>query len=216
MITDSRTPLLVDTSTTFDAYLSRLSKTDRKKYKKNQKDSEGCVYTQIDYSPRLLRDFISLWEKQIVYGGHPKWCFTMEYMDNINTLVMFKVERKGVEGIHFIERCGNYAYAHPPLYDKSSPELSRFMWFGTIRWCCENGIDYFDLGAGASRTWQQLIGARLHKGNDIILNRIAYKWHFVPKDVKENPIDQLPVYQLRCKCGWKQLGVIGDNCARCG
>jgi len=184
-----RTPVLVDTSTSFDEYIKRLAKTDKKKYKKNQKETKGYTYSQIDYSPELMRHFISLWEKQVVYNSfHPKWCYSMEHMDAIKTLVMFKAVRSKTVGIHFIEKCGDYAYAHPPLYDKKTPELARFMWFGTIKWCCENDVNYLDMDGGAHRTWPDIIKARKNRRDDVFLNRVVYKWAFIPKDVKDNDL----------------------------
>ena len=214
-----RTPFLVDTSTSFDEYISRLAKTDKKKYKKNLKETGDYTFHHIPYDGGLLRHFIHLWSKQIVYKSfHPNWCYPMEYMDKIKTLKMFKV-MKGFEavGLHFIEHCDDYAYAHPPLYDKKNPELARYMWFNTIKWCCENNIDMLDLDGGSGRTWPALIKARRDfRNGGIFVHRTRYKWAYIPKDVKDNPDKEPEYYQLRCSCGWKQAGFNGDRCKGCG
>ena len=147
---------------------------------------------------------------------HPHWNVPPEYMDAIETLVMFKVMRGDEDvALHFIEVCNDYAYAHPPLYDKKNPELARYSWFNIIKWCCENGIGYLDLDGGAHRSWPDLIKGRLHPGNDTFLNRVVYKWAFIPKDVKDNPDNEPVLYQMRCGCGWKYLGDETTKCLGC-
>ena len=208
------TPLLVDTSTTFEEYIKRLSRTSKKKYKKNLKETQDCNFSKIEYDSDLMWEFIKLWERQTVYGRKARWVFSKEQMDKMDTLVMFTIERDGIVAVHGIEKCDRFAYAHPPLYSKSSPELARFTWFNTIRWCCENDVDCLDMGGGATCDWPTLIKTR-HKETHVNM-KIRYKWSYVPKDVKDNPDLEKRVYQLRCGCGWKQLGLEGDPCKRCG
>lgn len=200
---DTRTPLLVDTSTTFEKYISRLSKTDKKKYKANLKQTTDCSFKQIPYSPKLMRDFVSLWETQPIYGSTlHQWNVSMEAMDAIDTLVMFSVTRNDqVVAIHFIEVCDDLGFAHPPLYDKKNPELARFSWFHTIQWCCENNISFLDMGGGFHNSWSSLIKLRRHED----LYRLKYKWSYVPEDVKQNPDSQKHYFLHICPCGWKQL-----------
>ena len=178
------TPLLVDTSTTFEKYISRLSKTDKKKYKKNLKETQDYSFERIEYDSKLQKGFIDLWSRQKVYGKHPNWCYTMKQMDALN-LTMFAVTKDWVVATHCLEINNNCAYAHPPLYDKSTPELARYTWFNTIRWCCENKIKYLDMGGGSGCDWPTLIKTR--HGNGTIQKRIRYKWAYVPEDVKDNP-----------------------------
>jgi len=204
------TPLLVDTSTTFEEYLKRLSKPSKKNYRATLKKTEDCTFSHIEYDSGLMYRFIKLWEQQIVYGTHPKWCMPMTAMDRLD-LTMFKVENDGIIAVHAIEKCGDYAYAHPPLYDKSNPELARYIWFNTIRWCCESDIKNLDLGGLSGRDWPTLIRER-HCNQ---LRRLKYKWSYVPKDVKDHPESQPAFYQLRCGCGWKQLARKNDSCNRC-
>jgi len=41
------------------------------------------------------------------------------------------------------------------------------------------------------------------------LRNLAYKWFFVPKDVKDNPQKEKPYLEFRCSCNWKQLVTYG-------
>lgn len=204
------TPLLVDTSTTFEEYLKRLSKPSKKNYKSTVKKTGHLKFSHIEYDSSLMLEFICLWERQIVYGKHPSWSIPMSAMDALD-LTMFQVEHESVVAVHAIEVRDKYAYAHPPLYDKSAPELARYIWFNTIKWCCEHDIDCLDLGGLSGRDWPTLIRER----HTIHLRRLKYKWSYVPKDVKDDPDGQPAFYQLRCRCGWKQLAKKNDSCNRC-
>lgn len=205
-----RTPLLIDTSTSFEVYLRRLSVKNRYKYKKNREETKDYIFTPIDRDPLLMRRFIRLWEDQLVYGHPIRWNKTMEEMDAIDTMMMFKAEKNNeIVAMHFIERCNDLAYAHPPLYDKSTPELARFIWFNTIRWCCENSIRYLDLDGGAGCDWVYLLKNRHDYSKSEFLKKLTYKWFYIPKDVKDNPELEVPYMEFRCNCGWKQL-VIKD------
>ena len=114
-----RTPLLVDTSTSFEDYLKRLSKSSKKKYKAARCD---LSFNEVPYNQVVMEQFIKLWEKQVVFGFHPKWSVPMSVMNKLN-LVMFDI---GGIAIHAIEKCGDYAYAHPPLYDKKN-NIARYI-----------------------------------------------------------------------------------------
>ena len=151
--------------------------------------------------------FIRLWEQQVVFGRHPRWSLSAQDMNKLH-LRMFMLDDIAVHGI---EHCGRYAYAHPPLYDKRRrPELARAIWFRTIEWCCNNDVDYLDLGGLAGRDWPTLIRHRRHFAN------LQYKWAFVPEDVKRHPEKEPQLYQLRCGCGWKELvGSLSASCSRC-
>jgi hypothetical protein len=209
-----RTPLLVDTSTNFELYINRLSKTDQKKYKANQKECMSFSFSEIEYDPTLMHSFISLWVRQKVYGKSIRWYRPIEAMDLIDTIRMFKIEKNNeVVAIHFVELFGDFAYAQPVLYDKArTPEVARFAWFNTIKWCTENAIKYLDLDGGSGRDWQSLVRDRhLNKENDALLQKISYKWFYVPEDVKNNPDKELPYLEFRCECGWKSLFKTGDK-----
>lgn len=208
-----RTPLLIDVSTSFEEYIDRLSTTDKKKYKSNVKITNGYSFECIEYDPVLMRQFIALWETQTVYGGMPiKWYRPMEFMDSLDTLVMFKVTfNSRIIGVHCFEECGALAYGHPPLYDKNLyPNLARFSWFSMIRFLCCSSIKYLDLDAGFGRDWKALLIERhANRAHDKALYNLAYKWFYVPKDVKDNPEKETPYLEFRCSCNWKQLVTYG-------
>jgi hypothetical protein len=208
-----RTPLLIDVSTSFEEYIFRLSVTDKKKYKSNRKITSGYSFECIEYDPVLMRQFIALWETQTVYGGKSiKWYRPMEFMDCLDTLVMFKIVfNSQIIGLHCLEKCGELAYGHPPLYDKNKyPHLARFSWFSMIRFLCESSIKHLDLDAGFGRDWQTLLIER-HSNvmHDAELHNLAYKWFYVPKDVKDNPEKEIQYLEFRCSCNWKQLVTYG-------
>jgi len=205
------TPLIVDTSTSFERYIERLSKSSKKNYKATVKRTREYKFSETPYNNVLMYAFIKLWERQIVYGSHPRWSLSMWEMDSLG-LTMFKIEKDGIVAIHAIEKCDDYAYAHPPLYDKHTPELARYIWFNTIKWCCDHDVNNLDLGGLSGRDWPTLIRQR----HDKSLMRLRYKWSYVPKDVKDNPDSQQSYYQLRCGCGWKQLSLTKNSlCNRC-
>jgi len=208
-----RTPLLIDVKTSFEEYIDRLSATDKKKYKSNKKNTAEYSFERIGYDPLLIRQFISLWETQTVYGGMPiKWNRSMEFMDLLDTLIVFTITYKNeIVGLHFIEKCNDLAYGHPPLYDKNRhPDLARFSWFSMIKWCCESSINYLDMDAGFGRDWRTLlIDRHTNVTQDQNLSNLAYKWFYVPKDVKDNPQKEVPYLEFRCSCNWKQLVTYG-------
>ena len=208
-----RTPLLIDVSTSFEEYLDRLSATDKKKYKSNRKITAQYSFEPIDYDPLLIRQFIALWETQTVYGGMAiKWNRPMEFMDSLDTIKVFKITHiNKIIGIHFIEKCNDLAYGHPPLYDKNQyPDLARFSWFSLIRWCCECSLKFLDMDAGFGRDWRTLlIDRHANAMQDQNLRNLAYKWFYVPKDVKDNPQKEKPYLEFRCSCNWKQLVTYG-------
>ena len=209
-----RTPLLIDVSTTFENYIGRLSPTDKKKYKSNRIVARDYRFVNIPYDPLLMREFIALWETQTVYGGMPiKWYRPMEFMDALDTLIMFKITRHDeVIGLHCFEKCDDLAYGHPPLYDKSKhPDLARFSWFSMIKYCCESDISYLDMDGGFGRNWRTLLSERhRHESTDPKLLQLKYKWSYVPRDVKDNPDRERAFFEFRCACNWKQLVEVGE------
>lgn len=161
-----------------------------------------------------MRKFINLWQTQTVYGAMPiKWYRPMEFMDSLDTLVMFKITfNERIIGIHCFEQCDDLAYGHPPLYDKSIfPNLARFSWFSMIKYLWESPTKYLDLDGESGRNWRQLLIERhTHEIKDPNLLQLRYKWAYVSKDVKDNPLKEHPFVEFRCSCNWKQLIQSGD------
>jgi hypothetical protein len=199
-----RTPLLVDTSTSFEDYLKRLSKSSRKKYKKALK--YAVPWEAVDYDEDIMWRFMEIWSRQTVFGRPVSISMTREKMRSL-PLKMFLTEN----AVHCIEIYGKYAYAHQVRYDKvKDPEIARFMWFKTIEWCCGR-VAYLDMDGGSRGKWPDLIRARKNYPN------LRYKWSYVPQDVKDNPEGEKPFIVRSC-CGWKQLRNLSllANCIKCG
>ena len=200
-----KTPLLVDTSTSFEDYIKRLAKTDRKKFRASGLDT--IPVREIPYDSDKVWRYCKLWEQQKVGGRSASWVHSREHMDGLPLVVL----ETGNVGLHFFERYGLYGYAHPPLYDKRKHNIARMMWFATFRWCCENGVKAVNLGGRWGRTWPDLIRDRFKPGTEMM----RYKWAYVPHDVKEHPEREVPWVELTCKrCGWKSL-VTTPGCPNC-
>ena len=192
-----KTPLLVYTNTEFKTYLQSLKKCARKNYKA----SKGEVW-EIEYDPSLMREYMSLWKRQTVFGSHPSWGkWPPERIDALETKRLFT----NGKAIQIIEKNGDFAYAHPVLYDKKEPQAKQ-MWFGLIKWCCEGDVNFLDLGGGQYGSWNDILKTR---GNE----RHRYKWQYVPKWVKET--EQPDYYRFDCKCGYRTLVLKGEACSHC-
>ena len=91
--------------------------------------------------------------------------------------------------MHFIQNRKNFYVAHPPMYDKSDKNLKRylakFMWFKLIEYFINNKLGILDLGGGDDDSWRQMIKDRNKYPNP------AYKWIYVPEEVKNNPDSQI-------------------------
>jgi hypothetical protein len=156
----------------------------------------------VPFDRQQVAEWMALWEKQVVYGKHPKWqkWTTPEIFEKHKVRVLF-----ADIALQMLEVCGDYAYAQPVLYDKTKyPWVAKFMWFKAIEWCGQNGVKYLDLDGGRGKTWRQKLQAQ---------DGPQYKWMYVPKYVKENP-DEAPEWKVSvCSCGWRTLGA--DRCSRC-
>jgi len=209
-----RTPLLVNTERPFSEYIKSLAKTGRKNHRASMKANEGREFRHIPFDYHLVSNFMAIWEEQEVFGKRPKWIFGPEHFKDLsdrNVLHCFAVFDKDIIGLHLIEGYGDYAYSQPPMYSKSHPELSSFMWFEMIRVLCdETPVKWFDLGGAFHGTWVDLLNDR----SDPILR---YKWRYVPQKAKEQPETELPWERLDCpNCGAKQIVLNKGGCKWCG
>ena len=186
-----KTPLLVPIPTTFDEYLKRATK----KCRYEQKNATAIDYHEVEFDKDEVAYWMELWEKQPIKGGFPRWRkytpdkFAALYEQKI--LHVFSCGR----GLQMVEKYDEYIYAHPPLYEKTDP-IAKSMWFGLIEWCCGK-IEWLDLGGGAQKRWNQL-------------ERLGYKWLYVPKD-----IELMPWKVQVCECGWRQLVEGNSRCRSC-
>ena len=89
------------------------------------------------------------------------------------------------------------------MYDKKYSEdyLAKYMWFSLIKWAIDNRLLPLNLGGGCD-DWVECIIKRKEFPN------AAYKWLYVPKDVKDNPFSQ-PAYYLSKKS--KKLKLKSEN-----
>ena len=188
-----KTPRLVRIESDYPAHISKRARYERKQ-----------VFDRSDFGhlgmdvPKLAY-WMAVWERQIVDGRHPKWHrYTPE-----------KFEAEGWTlygnelGIHPILICDEYAYAGPPLYDKTrTPWMARFLWFHTID-ALDSIVSWLDLGGGSNGTWRDLL-----RNPDK-----SYKWLYVQPDLRKEPA---PPWRVQvCQCGWRQLIYEPTQCARC-
>jgi len=195
-----RTPLLIDVRTgTFDAYLRSLAKTGRKNFKHVEKVNSDVTYSHVEFDRAQVQRFMDLWEQQEVEGKKRQWAFGTGFLELLNQrrqLLCFTATRTGppqeILGLHFIEKHGDYAYCHPPMYDKddhSDRSIAKYMWFRLIEWAlADPALGWLDLGGGDNGSWRDLLINRdQHEG---------YKWLYVPDAIKNAPSDA-PAYNVR-------------------
>lgn len=182
------TPLLVDTSTSFKEYLGSLTKSARKQWTYVEKHNQDLKFGLVEYHREEIDRFMKLWSQQVIHGSErPIWAFGVDYVEelvNKGVIRIFEARNNEVVAMQFVEVYGDYMDCHPPMWDKTKHKgryLAKYMWFNLIKWCCDNEVNYLDLGGGHRGTWQDLIKDRKKH------TRIAYKWVYVPKRVKDNP-----------------------------
>jgi len=188
------TPLLIETNdNTFDDYVDSLSKTGKKNYKYAEKHNQDLAYVRVAYNKELVEYFMYLWTQQDIRGSKPQWGFGssfIEFLHKTDSLVMFAAMKKENEepvSLHFVEKFGDYMFCHPPLFDKEKYNkryLAKYMWFNLIKYCIDSDVSWIDLGGGPygwRGTWRDFCMSRKK------FPKVAYKWLYVPKHVKDNP-----------------------------
>jgi len=190
------TPFLVNVSvSSFEEYIISLAKTGKKNYRYVEKNNEDLIYNLIDYDENIISFFMELWEQQLIRGEKRKWGFSPSYITHLyqrGVLDLFAAYDKEstIISIHFIERYGNYVYCHPPLYDKNTSNkryIAKYMWFNLIKYYISHPkVQWVDFGAGNRGTWKDLV-----KNREKYMEKMAYKWLYVPKKIKTNPEEEL-------------------------
>jgi hypothetical protein len=186
------TPLLVETNhDSFDDYIGSLSKTGKKNYKYAEKHNEDLEYSRVEYNAELINYFMGLWQHQDIRGGKPQWGFGsnfVEFLHKTGSLMVFAaVKNEEPLSIHFVEKFGEYVFCHPPLFDKEKYNeryIAKYMWFNLIKYCIKTDTSWIDLGGGPygfRGTWKNFCVNREK------WPKVAYKWLYVPKHVKDNP-----------------------------
>jgi hypothetical protein len=191
------TPFLVNTNVnSYEEYIKSLAKTGKKNRQYCVKNNQDLIYNKINYDPNLVSFFMNLWEDQLIRGEKRKWGFPSDYihyLNNLGVIELFAAYLKTdntVFSIHFVERYNDYVYCHPPLYDKNTSNkryIAKYMWFNIIKHYISNDVHWVDFGAGNRGTWVDLI-----KNREQYKDKMAYKWLYVSKKVKENPDQELP------------------------
>ena len=186
----------------FDEYIRSLSKTARREYKKVIGKNEDITFEHIDFDLVRAHDFMTLWERQIVYGKQIKWPCQLgffQFLAKHNKILCFCAKTKAsgeMICLQFVEFHGSYISIAAPMYDKNkylASSIAKFMLFNVIKYAVDHpNIKWVDLGAWGNDTWQDLVFR--HKTGR--LN--SYKWQYIPRYIKENPALAEP-YTLRAE-----------------
>lgn len=188
-----KTPLLVSLPPTFAQYLETATKRCRYEYRQ----APAINHAEVHFDLAQVRYWMQLWEKQPIATGFPKWRrYTPERFENLAKMGILRVFTCD-HALQMVEKCDDYIYCHPPLYDKQN-QLAKAMWFALIRWACGKA-NWLDLGGGGQpKRWSDL-------------NRDShYKWLYVSKTVAAQP------WRVQvCPCGWRELISEPHPCSRC-
>lgn len=171
---------------TFEEYLDSLGKAAKKNYAYAQKHNL-VHYKKILVTQNLVQSWMDLWGRQLIRGQHRQYAFTADALQGKNMAYFCAIDLTGIIAMQFTEIENGYMNCHPVMYEKekySKRYLSKFMWFGLIKWAIENKIKIVDMGGGNNESWQEMIRTREQYPNS------AYKWMYIPQSVKERPEKQ--------------------------
>jgi hypothetical protein len=190
----------------FEEYVASLSKPARKNYKAAMKAHESPDDVPIrnyaiwnfskggGFPTDDVRQFMSLWERQLIRGKTVQWAFPVETVKgwaDAGDLMLFQAVDNNHEsiGMQFIQKRDGYWECHPPMYDKTKhPWLAKYMWFSLIRYAIEHKLAPLDMGGG-SDDWE------FNLKNRIDFPNTKYKWMYVPEKTKRDP-DSEPRYYI--------------------
>ncbi|MCH7928181.1 MAG: GNAT family N-acetyltransferase [Candidatus Dadabacteria bacterium] len=189
--------ILIDTRISeFSRYIQSLSNKARKNFRYVQKHNADLTYSEVPYEADKMEWWMKLWEQQLIRGKRVTWAFGRGYLEESlreGKLVCFEAY-KGDEAIamHFVEKQNGYLECHPPIYDKekySRRYMAKYLWFELIKWAIlQPDIDMIDFGGGGEPDWREMIIHRDKYPNP------AYKWMYVPEEVKKHPEKQKRYY----------------------
>jgi hypothetical protein len=191
------TPFLIKVDIpSFEYYIKSLATTGKKNYKYTLKHNNDLKYDLIEYDIDLVEFFMGLWQNQLIRGEKRQWGFPPQHIHNlhqkniIDLFATYSIDNT-VLSIHFVERYDDYVYCHPPLYDKATTNnryMAKHMWFNLIKHYINNKeVNWVDFGAGNRGTWKELV-----KNRKQYMDKMAYKWLYIPKKIKENPDKESP------------------------
>lgn len=193
----------------FDDYLNSLSKTAKKNYVYVKKHNQDLMFEMVPFDKSEVEQFMQLWEQQLVHGKPVKWCFPIEFVEQLNKanqLLCFRA-RKGNEtlALHFIQKRTGFWECHPPMYEKNEENekryLAKYMWFSLIQYFIGLKLGVLDMGGGVD-SWPKTIRRRDEFPN------LNYKWMYVPEKAKRQPENEKP-YILKSYGSDKILDVDG-------
>jgi hypothetical protein len=200
--------LLKCNETTFEEYVSQLSKPGRENWAYVRKHNQDLTYGMIAYDEATLMHFMALWEKQPIRGVTRQWAFGIEHLrelyKNGDLWIFGAFKGEEMVSIHFVQMHENgYAEAHPPIWEKNDENkkryLAKYMWFNLIKYLIDNArVAWLDFGGGRDDSWREMIKHRVEYPNP------KYKWMYIPEDVKNNP-DKQPDLMLIQEGGMRRL-----------
>jgi hypothetical protein len=196
-----RTPLIVDVSSgSWDDYLASICSHARRNYREATRRNIDLLYQEVTYDREQTREFMEMWERQLIRGRPIRWSFPIEHVDDLHGQRVLRVFAAGNFALHFVEDHQGYVECHPPMWDKGKHAdrfLGHFMWFHLIKFgFADSSMTYLDFGGGQNGTWPELI----RKPG----STAAYKWQYIPKAVKERPEAQ-PNFVVVDRGGMKRL-----------
>lgn len=179
----------------FDEYIESLSKKARKNYAYVVKHNPDLVYCQVEFNREKIERFMRLWQEQLIRGKPIEWAYGIGYVEDLaarGELLVFEAnESNETIAMHFIQERNGFWECGPPMYSKkyNNRYLAKFMWFNLIRYAISNKLDILDMGGGSDE-WRDMLKNRIKYPNP------AYKFIYVPEDVKDNP-DKQPDYVIK-------------------
>jgi len=179
---------------TKNGYLGDLSKRARQEYRLCSERNQDLIYRQADWDTDKVREFMNLWEKQLVRGKPIQWAYPVETVERWyaeGKILLFEAVKRNTVAMHFLKREGNYWEAQPPMWDKANlayRHLGTWMWYQVILYGIENKIGIINLGGGVDK-WREMLHTRDQYANP------KYKFRFIPRSIKDNP-DLQPNYEI--------------------
>ncbi len=180
-------PLIVPVSrfSTFEKYLSSLSKSSRHDLRKALSSNSNLNYKPVNFDYAECKDYMDVWSKCNGWSWGD-W-YSEEELTTLHNRGILQCFSCGAS-YHFVLRWGRYVYCNAPLYDTNvlkTSEVSKWMWLKLIEYSINNNwADYVDLmGPEGLNNYGEVIKNRVHTNES---GDFGYKWKFVPSDIKNN------------------------------
>jgi len=178
-------PLIVPVSrfSTFEEYLSSLSKSSRHDLRKVLASNANLNYKPINFNYAECKDYMDIWSKCNGWSWGD-W-YSEEELETLHNRGILQCFSCGTS-YHFVLKWEKYVYCNAPLYDARASkisEVSKWMWLKLIEYSINNNwVDYVDLmGPEGFNNYGEVIKSRDHTNES---GDFGYKWKFVPSDIK--------------------------------